>query len=79
MKKTTILCLLLTGLLFCVGITGCGKEKDPQTTEVIKISPTPEGTPTPTPKVINSSSVTTNGGLTMINEYRVSEDTEGES
>lgn len=65
-------------LLCCIGLlSGCGKEKDPQTTEVMKLSVTPEATPTPTPRVVNSDAVTSSGELTMVNEFRVSEDTEG--
>lgn len=74
-RKKIQFCLLTAGILLCMVLTGCGKEKDPQTTEVIRLSITPEATPTPTPKVIQSSAVTTNGELTMVNEFRVSEDT----
>ncbi|MBQ7370377.1 MAG: hypothetical protein IJW67_00600 [Blautia sp.] len=74
-RKNIKFYLFTAGILLCMVLTGCGKEKDPQTTEVIKLSITPEATPTPTPKVIQSSAVTTNGELTMVNEFRVSEDT----
>lgn len=59
--------------LACLCLSGCGKEKDPSTTEVMKLSVTPEATPTPTPKVIDPSAVTTSGELTMVNEYRAGE------
>ena len=74
-KEKKVLLAFLAVLSVCLFLSGCGKEKDPKTTEVMKLSVTPEETPTPTPKVINDSAVTTSGELTMVNEYRVSEDT----
>ena len=67
-KKTAI---VLTVLLAGVMLTGCGKKAaDAESTQVIQISVAPEETtPTPAPDQIDSSAVTTNGNLTMVNEY----------
>ena len=67
-KKTAI---VLTVLLAGVMMTGCGKKAaDAKSTQVIQISVAPEETtPTPAPDQIDSSAVTTNGNLTMVNEY----------
>lgn len=52
-------------------MSGCGgkKEADPETQEVIKISVTPEPTPTEAPEVTNPDAVTTSGNVTMVNGY----------
>lgn len=74
MKKTRSR-LLLTGavLLMCtlLACCGCGKKKavDPETEEVIKISITPEPTPTTAPEQVNSAAVVSSGGVTMVNSY----------
>ena len=67
-KKIAILCMILLSVL----TSGCGKEKtvDEASSQVIQISVAPEETtPTPAPDQIDSSAVTTNGNLTMVNEY----------
>ena len=58
------MCTLLAGC-------GCGKKKavDPETEEVIKISITPEPTPTTAPEQVNSAAVVSSGGVTMVNSY----------
>lgn len=67
--------LLLTGavLLMCTLLAGCGygkkKAVDPETEEVIKISITPEPTPTTAPEQVNSAAVVSSGGVTMVNSY----------
>lgn len=50
---------------------GCGKKKaaDPETEEVIKISITPEATPTTAPEQVNSDAVVSSNGVTMVNSY----------
>ncbi len=74
MKKTRSR-LLLTGavLLMCTLLAGCGcgkkKAVDPETEEVIKISITPEPTPTTAPEQVNSDAVVSSGGVTMVNSY----------
>ena len=74
MKKTRSR-LLLTGavLLMCTLLAGCGcgkkKAVDPETEEVIKISITPELTPTTAPEQVNSDAVVSSGGVTMVNSY----------
>ena len=74
MKKTRSR-LLLTGavLLMCTLLAGCGcgkkKAVDPETEEVIKISITPESTPTTAPEQVNSAAVVSSGGVTMVNSY----------
>ena len=74
MKKTRSR-LLLTGavLLMCTLLAGCGcgkkKAADPETEEVIKISITPEPTPTTAPEQVNSAAVVSSGGVTMVNSY----------
>ena len=63
---------LAAGLLAMTGIllTGCGsKKKNAEDESVIKISMAPEPTATPDPKTVDPDAVTTNGNLTMVNEY----------
>lgn len=63
---------LAAGLLAMSGIllTGCGsKKKNAEDESVIKISTAPEPTATPAPEEIDPDAVTTNGDLTMVNEY----------
>lgn len=56
----------MTGIL----LTGCGsKKKNAEDESVIKISMAPEPTATPDPKTVDPDAVTTNGNLTMVNEY----------
>lgn len=68
-KKAIItICILAAA----VAISGCGKKSAPDaaSSQVIQISVAPEEiTPTPAPDQIDSSAVTTNGNLTMVNEY----------
>lgn len=67
-KKTAI---VLTVLLAGVMMTGCGKKTaDAKSTQVIQISVAPPSpTSTPAPDQVDSAAVTTNGNLTMVNEY----------
>jgi len=63
---------LAAGLLAISGalLTGCGsKKKTDAADSVIKISTAPEPTVTPDPKTVDPDAVTTNGNLTMVNEY----------
>lgn len=63
---------LAAGLLVMSGVllTGCGsKKKNAEDESVIKISTAPEPTATPAPEEIDPDAVTTNGDLTMVNEY----------
>ena len=63
---------LAAGLLAISGalLTGCGsKKKTDAADSVIKISTAPELTVTPDPKTVDPDAVTTNGNLTMVNEY----------
>ena len=51
-------------------LTGCGSRKKTDAVDsVIKISTAPEPTATPDPKTVDPDAVTTNGNLTMVNEY----------
>ena len=63
---------MAAGLLAISGalLTGCGsKKKTDAADSVIKISTAPEPTVTPDPKTVDPDAVTTNGNLTMVNEY----------
>lgn len=75
-KKTAI---VLTVLLAGVMLTGCGKkEADAESTQVIQISVAPPSpTSTPAPDQVDSAAVTTNGNLTMVNEYLADQSTSG--
>lgn len=68
-KKAIItICILAAA----AAISGCGKKSVPDaaSSQVIQISVAPEETTqTPAPDQIDSSAVTTNGNLTMVNEY----------
>ena len=68
-KKAIItICILAAA----AAISGCGKKSAPDaaSSQVIQISVAPEETtPTPAPDQIDSSAITTNGNLTMVNEY----------
>ena len=68
-KKAIItICILAAA----AAISGCGKKSAPDaaSSKVIQISVAPEETtPTPAPDQIDSAAVTTNGNLTMVNEY----------
>ena len=67
-KKAIItICILAAA----AAISGCGKKSAPDaaSSQVIQISVAPEETTqTPAPDQIDSSAVTTNGNLTMVNE-----------
>ena len=67
MKKNIKKLFLAAGLLAITGalLTGCGSKKE----SVIKISTAPEPTATPDPKTVDPDAVTSNGNLTMVNEY----------
>lgn len=57
------LCVIMAGC-------GCGKKKtDPSAEQVLKISITPEPTPTLAPDTVNASAVTTSGDVSMVNLY----------
>ena len=75
-KKTAI---VLTVLLAGVMLTGCGKKAaDAKSTQVIQISVAPPSpTSTPAPDQVDSAAVTTNGNLTMVNEYLADQSTSG--
>lgn len=75
-KKTAI---VLTVLLAGVMMTGCGKKAaDAKSTQVIQISVAPPSpTSTPAPDQVDSAAVTTNGNLTMVNEYLADQSTSG--
>ena len=75
-KKGWILAVLAA---VCVSAGGCGKKvQDEEAMQVMKITITPEPTPTTAPKEINPDAVGENGGITMINQY-VLEKSAGES
>lgn len=78
MRKLKKKSLLVLGLLFaCVMLSGCtGREKSAEETEVLKITITPEATPTPEPEAVNPDAVVTNGNMTMVNEYMVNKNAE---
>ena len=67
-KKTAI---VLTVLLAGIMLTGCGKKAaDAESTQVLQISVAPPSpTSTPAPDQVDTAAVTTNGNLTMVNEY----------
>ena len=72
MKKNIKKLFLAAGLLAMTGalLTGCGsKKKNAEEESVIKISTAPEPTATPDPKTVDPDAVTSNGNLTMVNEY----------
>ena len=72
MKKNIKKLFLAAGLLAITGalLTGCGsKKKNAEEESVIKISTAPEPTATPDPKTVDPDAVTSNGNLTMVNEY----------
>lgn len=69
MRLPALSVCLLAAALFVAGC-GCGKKNtDPETQEVLKISITPEPSPTAAPETVNSDAVVTNGGITMVNSY----------
>ena len=56
--------------VFCAFVGGCGnKEQDETAMQVMKITITPEPTPTTAPREINPDAVGENGGITMVNQY----------
>ncbi len=69
--------ITLLSLLLCLFVTGCGcgkkNEKDPAQQQVLKITITPEATPTPKPDEVNAAAVVTNGNITMVNGYLAKE------
>lgn len=71
MMRKLMLASLLAALCLLAAGCGCGtkKEPDPESSEVMEISITPEATPTPEPSAVPSAAVTTNGNLTMVNGY----------
>ena len=72
MKKNANKLFLVAGLLAmsAVLLTGCGSRKKTDAADsVIKISTAPEPTATPDPKTVDPDAVTSNGHLTMVNEY----------
>ena len=80
MKKNIKKLFLVAGLLAITGalLTGCGsKKKNAEEESVIKISTAPEPTATPDPKTVDPDAVTSNGNLTMVNEYLADQSTSG--
>ena len=80
MKKNIKKLFLAAGLLAITGalLTGCGsKKKNAEEESVIKISTAPEPTATPDPKTVDPDAVTSNGNLTMVNEYLADQSTSG--
>ena len=72
MKKNANKLFLVAGLLAMSAIllTGCGSRKKTDAADsVIKISTAPEPTATPDPTTVDPDAVTSNGNLTMVNEY----------
>lgn len=72
MKENANKLFLVAGFLAmsAVLLTGCGSRKKTDAVDsVIKISTAPEPTATPDPKTVDPDAVTTNGNLTMVNEY----------
>lgn len=72
MKKNVNKLFLVAGLMAmsAVLLTGCGSRKKTDAADsVIKISTAPEPTATPDPKTVDPDAVTSNGNLTMVNEY----------
>lgn len=67
--------VLIFAMAVLVGVTasgcGCGKKKEPEAeaSQVMKLTITPEVTPTLTPDKMNPAAVERNGNLTMVNEY----------
>lgn len=73
-KAIITICILAA----TTAISGCGKKSAPDaaSSEVIQISVAPEeATPTPAPNQTDASAVTTNGNLTMVNEYLAGQST----
>ena len=59
-------------LVLSVIMTGCGcgkKKTDPASEQVLKISITPELSPTPAPDTVDTAAVTSNGDISMVNLY----------
>lgn len=67
--------ILASGIL----LAGCGKNTDPASEQVLKISITPEATPTAAPEEVDPSAVVTNGNITMVNSYLAEESSGGAS
>lgn len=82
MKKCTVRKFAFTAvLMLCVFLSGCGcgeKKKDPAGEQVLKITITPEPSPTVKPEEIDQNAVVTNDGVTMVNEYLISQEGAGE-
>ena len=61
-----------SALTLCVIMTGCGcgqKKTDPASEQVLKISITPEPSPTLAPDTVDAAAVTSNGDISMVNLY----------
>lgn len=72
MKIYKKMMLVSVAAMLSIFICGCGEKKaaDQEASQVIQISIAPESvTPTPAPEQIDPAAVTTNGNLTMVNEY----------
>ena len=82
MKKYTKKKLaVISVLMLCAFLSGCGcgkKKKDPASEQVLKISITPEPSPTQKPDEIDKDTVVTKDGVTMVNEYLISQEGSGE-
>lgn len=69
-KSTVRWTAILLLFVLSAAASGCDKkEKDPTETSVLKISLTPEATPTEAPEFTDPKAVITNGSITMVNEY----------
>lgn len=80
MKKYTKKKLaVISVLMLCAFLSGCGKKKkDPASEQVLKISITPEPSPTQKPDEIDKDAVVTKDGVIMVNEYLISQEGSGE-
>ena len=61
-----------SALTLCVIMTGCGcgqKKTDPASEQVLKISITPEPSPTLAPDSVDTAAVASSGDISMVNLY----------
>lgn len=79
--KPVILAVLLLLLVILAGSCACGKKKDKKpdaaAQEVLKISITPSPMPTEAPEQVSKKAVSTNGNVTMVNEYLAQKEKKG--
>ena len=79
MKKMGNVCAAAVILASGILLAGCGKKTDPASEQVLKISITPEATPTAAPEEVDLAAVVTNGNITMVNSYLAEESSGGET